>query len=123
MKEWGAGLMSLLPKALEYVISQGRDVDENKEAWYANIFNLWTIYWITLHPVKYLRSAIKQSRNTRPRVHFKNILLVTNLRVKNVHKSALNGFLSLKHETQPYRVLFQELFFGPMDRLFIHERN
>ena len=33
LKEWGAGLMSLLPKIWDYVVSQGRYVDENKQAW------------------------------------------------------------------------------------------
>ena len=33
-KEWGAGLMKVLPKALEYIKSQGRCVNENVEAWW-----------------------------------------------------------------------------------------
>jgi len=33
MKEWGAGLMNVLPRALTYVESQGRDVDDNKRVW------------------------------------------------------------------------------------------
>ena len=33
MREWGAALMAVLPRALHYVESQGRDVDGNKHAW------------------------------------------------------------------------------------------
>jgi len=33
VREWGAGLMAVLPRALSYVVSQGRDVDHNKDAW------------------------------------------------------------------------------------------
>jgi len=33
VREWGAGLMAVLPRALDYVVSQGRDVDDNKEEW------------------------------------------------------------------------------------------
>ena len=33
MREWGAGLMSVLPSALSYVVSQARDVDSNTNAW------------------------------------------------------------------------------------------
>lgn len=32
-REWGAGLLATLPKALEYVESEGRYVKENKAAW------------------------------------------------------------------------------------------
>ena len=33
MREWGAGLMAVLPRALSYIESQGRDVDSNTQAW------------------------------------------------------------------------------------------
>jgi len=33
VREWGGGLMAVLPRALDYVVSQGRDVDDNKDAW------------------------------------------------------------------------------------------
>lgn len=33
-REWGAGLMSVLPLAKEYIISQAFYVDENLQAWY-----------------------------------------------------------------------------------------
>ena len=40
MREWGAGLMAVLPRALDYVVSQGRDVDDNKDAWLVMLFVL-----------------------------------------------------------------------------------
>ncbi|XP_070539701.1 ADP-ribosylhydrolase ARH1-like [Ptychodera flava] len=33
LREWGTGLLSVLPRALEYVISAGKFVKENEEAW------------------------------------------------------------------------------------------
>lgn len=33
VREWGAGLMTVLPRAMSYVVSQGRDVDSNRQAW------------------------------------------------------------------------------------------
>ncbi|XP_038047233.1 protein ADP-ribosylarginine hydrolase-like [Patiria miniata] len=33
VREWGAGLMDTLPKAMEYIKSVGRDVEENKLKW------------------------------------------------------------------------------------------
>jgi len=37
LREWGASLMDdVLPRALEYIVSQGRDVDDNKLAWFVS---------------------------------------------------------------------------------------
>jgi len=33
VREWGAGLMTTLPRGLSHVESQGRHVDSNKRAW------------------------------------------------------------------------------------------
>eukprot|EP00918_Siedleckia_nematoides_P077101 GHVU01168535.1.p1 GENE.GHVU01168535.1~~GHVU01168535.1.p1 ORF type:complete len:243 (-),score=15.89 GHVU01168535.1:105-728(-) len=32
-REWGAGLISVLPRAKQYIISEGRDVDPNVKEW------------------------------------------------------------------------------------------
>ncbi len=33
IKSWGSGLMSVLPRALQYIESQKRYAKENKDAW------------------------------------------------------------------------------------------
>jgi len=33
VREWGASLMAVLPAALSYIVSIGRDVDDNRDAW------------------------------------------------------------------------------------------
>lgn len=43
LKEWGAGLLSTLSVALEYVEKEGRDVKENKENW-GYFKSQWTKY-------------------------------------------------------------------------------
>ncbi|XP_033102763.1 protein ADP-ribosylarginine hydrolase-like [Anneissia japonica] len=42
-REWGARLIAVLPKALEYVIGTGHFVDENKNAW-SEFEQKWTEY-------------------------------------------------------------------------------
>ena len=33
LREWGAGLVALLPKVLQYVETEGRYVEENRQSW------------------------------------------------------------------------------------------
>ena len=44
IKEWGKGLMSVLPAALDHVRSQGRYYQENKDTWYGIPYSYSTIY-------------------------------------------------------------------------------
>jgi len=39
VREWGAGLLSVLPNALTYIIAQGRDVEGNRQAWCVAIWS------------------------------------------------------------------------------------
>lgn len=43
VREWGAGLMTVLPRALSHVAAQGRHVDSNKRAW-DGFTGPWTKY-------------------------------------------------------------------------------
>ena len=46
IREWGAGLLSTLPKALRYIKEAGRDVKENEEHW-SYFTDSWTAYLTT----------------------------------------------------------------------------
>ena len=62
MREWGAGLMAVLPRALDYIESQGRDVDSNKDAWSAS-FILKFISSLLLSLILLRISTVMSRRN------------------------------------------------------------
>ena len=43
MREWGAALLSTLPKAMNYIKEVGRDVEENEQHW-SYFTEAWTSY-------------------------------------------------------------------------------
>lgn len=57
LKEWGAGLLTTLDLAMEYVVEAGRDVKENKENW-SYFKGKWTEY-LTLRGILDGRSEPK----------------------------------------------------------------
>lgn len=46
VREWGAALLSTLPKAMSYIKKAGRDVEENEEHW-SYFTDSWTAYLTT----------------------------------------------------------------------------